>query len=398
MKHLSTLTPTDMRNINRTAVLELLREKGPISKSYISEELGISLPSILRITDGLITEKLVRETGGSEWSGGRPRTLIEFNTTEQLTVGIDLGGTKVYGAVTDLGGSILFDKTIHRHNSIGEESYEIVVDLIKELIDYANKTGKDLRGIGIGVPGVTEHKTGKVLHAPSLEWIDFSLKEKLEKEFGIPVVVDNDVNMAALGEMWFGHGQGISNLALMSIGTGIGMGLILNNTLYRGSHEAAGEIGYLIPSRKYLDNTYNTGFGALEYLAAGVGLVDQAKKALKGKRSPEELEEISGEDVCNAFRNGEEWSFKIIDNLVDYLSIAIIGTCAFFDPEVIVIGGGISRASDIFLDRVKKRLEGKLPAMLRLKISTLGTKASVLGATIKLLHDTSNFYIVQELS
>ena len=175
------------------------------------------------------------------------------------------------------------------------------------------------------------------------------------------------------------------------------MGLILNNALYRGTSEAAGEIGYMIPDREMLKNAYPE-FGPLEYLVAGVGLAKQAREVLKGKIPDEELEHINAEDVFNAYRNNEEWAFPIVDNFIVYLSMAIIATCAMFDPEIVIIGGGISKASDVFMDRVRENLKGKLPNLPEISISDLKTKAAVLGATIKLLHNTSNYYIVHELS
>jgi len=397
MKRLPTITPADMKHINRTAVLELLRQEKALSRSQLSKYLGISLPSIMRIIENLIKEKLVKEVGSSEWSGGRPRTMVELNTADQLAIGIDLSGEVLCGAITNLNGDILFEKNIDGKKATKEKAYELVCKLVDELIIEGKTFNKNIRGIGVGVPGVTEHLTGKVVYAPSLDWKDIPLKKRLEEKFSMPVVVDNDVNMAALGELWFGKGQGATNMVLMNIDTGVGMGIILNNALYRGSNEAAGEIGYLIPNRDLINNTYPN-FGALEYLIGGIGLEKQAREILKGKISDEEISRIHSQDVFNAYRDNEEWSKKIIDSFIDYLSMAVITTCSILNPDVLIISGEISENSNIFIDKLKENIKGKLPSVQRVEISDLKKKAYVLGTTIKLLHNTSNYYTVQELS
>ena len=256
MKQIKTITATEMRGINRTAILEIIRVEGPTSRSYIAETLKVSLPTVMRIVDELIEEGFVIETNEKEWSGGRKRSLIEFNTKDFLTIGVDLGGTKFYGAVANLGGEIIFEKQYSKHNTKQEESYKLVVNLINELLEQSKSTGKKILGIGVGAPGVTYHERGVISWAPSLEWKNFPLKERLETEFNMPVVVDNDVNMSALGEMWFGAGKDAQNIVTIYIGTGIGAGVVIDGALYRGSHQMAGEIGYLLPGREFLKKEY----------------------------------------------------------------------------------------------------------------------------------------------
>ena len=213
----------------------------------------------------------------------------------------------------------------------------------------------------------------------------------------MPVVVDNDVNLSALGEMWFGAGQNVDDMALIAIGTGIGAGIILNGSLYRGSHQAAGEIGYIIPGREYLGKDYPE-FGPLETLVAGIGLSFQAREALKDKLSQQELDNLSGEYVCDAFRRNEDWAIPIIHLMADYLTIAIASVSALFDPEIIVLGGGVSKSADLFIDHVRETLAGKVPFPPKIMMSKLGAQATVLGAVTNLLYNTSNFYFVSKLS
>jgi glucokinase-like ROK family protein len=392
-----TITAIEMRGINRSAVLDLIRRQGPVSRSAISETLGVSLPTVLRIVDALINEGLVRSSGASEWSGGRRRPLVEFNAGQHLTIGVDLGGTKMYGAVADLGGSILQEQVVQQHATTGENSYQAVVNLIENLLDYARQTGCTIRGIGVGAPGVTYPESGLVRWAPSLEWRDFPLKERLSAQFRLPVIVENDVNLAALGEMWFGAGQNLSNLVLLAVGTGIGAGIVVDGSLYRGSHQAAGEVGYLLPDPSYLSSSF-PGFGALEQVASGTGIAGRARQVLEGRHSPAQLEALTSEQVFEAARRGEDWARQIVAEVVDYLAQTVATMALCFDPDVVVLAGGVGRSSDLLIEPILRRLDGAIPTLPRLVASRLGHRAGVMGAIISLLYGTSDFYEVHKLS
>ncbi len=394
----TTLTPPDMRNINCTAVLELIRRDGPITRSYISEKLQLSLPSVMRIVEDLVDENLLEYKEEDDKNNGNKRNqLVELNAKGNITIGLDLGGGRIYGAVIDLGGDILFDRMILNHNQTGEEIYALILPLINELLGFAKQTGRIIRGMGIGVPGITKHIEGIVQWAPSLNWRNYPLKHKLQSDFDLPVTIERDVNLSALGESWFGFGRNYADLAFLRVGTGVGMGLVLGGTLFRGAHEAAGEIRYLVPGREDLGKEY-VGFTSLEHFVAGVGLSKQAKQVMEGKMPPDELEHINGEYVFNALRGGEAWAKPIVDILCDYLAMAVIAAQAMFDPSVIVLGGGVSKAADLFIDCVKERIKGRLPAEPNLQVSEIGYKSSVLGAMINILHNTSNYFTVKKLS
>lgn len=385
-----------MRSVNRSAILNLIRREGPLSRSQIADRLEVSLPTVMRIIDALSLEGLVCPTGIKEWSGGRKRSLIQFNAAEHLTIGIDLGGTKMYGAVSDLGGNILKEMNVLQHGTKGELSYQKLTQMIDGLLAFAQGTGKAIRGIGIGVPGVTYPGEGIVEWAPSLEWRSFPLKARLVKQYNLPVIVDNDVNLSAVGEMWFGAGQNVQNLVLIAIGTGIGAGIVIGGNLYRGAHMSAGEIGYLLPDSSFLGKEQKL-FGALEQRAAGVGIAERAKEALKEKRSESELMAISAEDVFDAARMKEPWAVKIIEKTIDDLAMAVIALTLCFDPDLIVMGGGVSKSADLLIPPIFERIDGSIPAKPKIVASVLGIKAAVMGAIINLLHNTADFYEVHKL-
>jgi predicted NBD/HSP70 family sugar kinase len=312
--------------------------------------------------------------------------LLEFNGSGHVVIGIDLGGSKMFGAIADLGGNIIDQVELSRLSPSGEENYHHLVELIETLLANPHLQGRRVWGIGVGAPGVTLHHEGIVSWAASLNWRDYPLKAKLVDQFKLPVIVDNDVNLAALGEWWFGVGQNTRNMVSITSGTGIGAGIIIDGTLYRGSHEAAGEIGNFIPGREFLGQSYRE-FGALESLASSTGIISRAQQILKDRRASAELQNLLAEDVFEAVRQGESWARPLIGEVVDYLAIAVANIFVSFDPEIIVLGGGsITRFADLFIDPILRRIEGNLPTLPRLVVSSLGRQAVVKGAAIVVLY------------
>ena len=392
-----TITAQDMRRINRSAILEIIRRDGPVSRNVIAERLQVSLPTVMRVVDDLIKEEIVRPQNATQWTGGRRRALLEFNPERQVVIGIDLGRTKMYGAIADLAGNILGEADISRHATSGEENFQRLTELIDTLLAHPKLQGRRIRGIGVGAPGVTHHREGIVTWAYTLKWHDYPLKAKLVERYNLPIAVDNDVNFAALGELWFGAEQNVSNMVFITIGTGIGAGIIIDGALYRGAHEASGEIGNMLPDRTFLGKPFEE-FGVLETIASGTGIAERARQALKGERAPEELERLLAEDVFDAARQGQAWAKALVDETVDCLAVAIANLTVSFDPELIVLAGGVTRSADLLVKPILCRIEGTIPALPKLVISSLERRAVVMGAITNVLHNTTDFFMVRKLS
>ncbi|HUH96692.1 MAG TPA: ROK family transcriptional regulator [Anaerolineales bacterium] len=397
MIHQRTITATQMRSINRSAVLEMIREESPIARTTIANRLDVSLPTVMRIVDELAKEGFVRPQGGTEWSGGRRRPLLEFNADGHVVLGVDMGGTKMYGAISNLAGTILDEVNFSHHESSGEESYGRLVSLIDTLLASPKLKGRKVRGIGVGAPGITLHQEGIVKWAFTLNWKDFPLKARLAEQYHLPITVDNDVNLAALGESWFGAGQKSRNMVLIAVGTGIGAGIIIDGALYRGAAEASGEIGHMIPGREFLGRNYED-FGALESVASGTGIAQRARSILNSQGETADTNHLMAEKVFDAARGNKEWAWEIVNETIDYLAIAIANLSVSFDPELIVLGGGVTRSADLLVDPIMQRIKGMIPTPPRLVISNLGLRATVMGAIVTVLHNTSNFYVVHKLS
>lgn len=388
-----------LRAINRSAILEILRQRSPISRSQLAKVSNISLPTVMRIVDDLIEERLVRETGKKRMGPGRPASLVEFDGQAFAIVGIDLGGTKLYGTVADLSGTVQHSLYRTHEENQAQTNGDYLAGLrrfIERLLEMPRPDGQQIRGIGVGAPGVTIVPEGIVTWAPSLGWRDLPLQEHLRDYFELPVIVENDVNLAALGEWGFGAGKGSSSMVAMTLGTGIGAGIIIDGAIYRGFNQAAGEIGYMIPSVNYLGRSYE-GFGALEMLASGSGIAALGETLRREAGLSQPGEKIDAPFVFACSKAGESWAQQVLDETAEYLALAIANLSTILNPELVVIGGGVASSAYPMLERIRERLQGVIPYAPRLELSQLGREAAVMGAIMLVTKATDDYVVVKQL-
>ena len=392
----TTATTHLMRRLNRSAVLDLIRERSPIAQSQISLKLNISIPTVQRITEDLIAKDLVRWSGDMQASGGRPRKLLEFNFNGYAVLGLDLGGTKLFGTIADLSGKIQAERYMVWKENDPEACLDQVNILIDDLLSKPKPDGQKVLGIGVGAPGVTYFDEGIVAWAPSLGWRDLPLRDILNRRYDLPVIVENDVNLVALGEYSFGAGRGTSSLVCITVGTGIGSGIVFDRKIFRGHNQSAGEIGYLPIDLSCLGQKYE-GFGALESLASGLGVEKRAQKLFEETGRPIPKDGIRAENIFQACREGKEWALIIVKETIDYLSMAVAALSITIDPEIIVLGGGVSNSADLLIPGILDRLEGVIPVRPNLVATDLGSRAAVMGA-ISLVLDMTTERIVLSLN
>lgn len=391
--HPTTITQTEMRNINRSAVFDYLRLAGTSSRTEIAQQLGISLPSAARIIDQLIQSGLVHSVGLEKGGRGRSRELLEINAGGNLVIGVDLGGSHISGGLVNLGGELLQEFHAATTRDHGEENYERLVGFLRSLLEQAREQPARMLGIAIGVPGILESRTGTVTLSPGLGWYDYPLLRQLERDIATPVILENDVNLATLGEQWFGAGQGVRDLVMVAIGTGIGAGIILDGKLIRGHAEASGEIGYFLPGIQFLDNQY-PGFGALEGVASGRGIVERAARRLAELGESPEPSELHAVDVFRAAQEGRPWAIETIDETVDYLSLALGNVAVCLDPELIILGGGVAGSAHMLIEPIKARLQGVIPRVPRIEESALKGRAAILGAVVRAIQKHIDYLVV----
>ncbi|MEH7013916.1 ROK family glucokinase [Neobacillus niacini] len=312
---------------------------------------------------------------------------------EQWIVGVDLGGTTTKLAFINMNGEILHKWEIPTDNS--NEGQNITTNISnaidQKLVELKEQKSK-LIGIGMGAPGPINYETGVVLNVVNLGWKDnFPLQESLHSLTELPVVIENDANCAALGEMWNGAGKGARDLVCVTLGTGVGGGVIANGNIVRGINGAAGEIGH-ITSIPFGGAPCNCGkSGCLETIASATGIVRLAENELSKAEAKGQLAvifaengKVTAKDVFDSARNGDELAKKLLDEVAFHLGFVLANIANTVNPEMIVLGGGVSRAGDILLDSVKVNFSMFAFSAARdstnLALATLGNDAGVIGA------------------
>lgn len=311
---------------------------------------------------------------------------------EKWLVGVDLGGTTTKLAFINYYGEIIHKWEIPTDNS--EEGKNITINIAKAIdhkLEELDLNKDKIIGIGMGAPGPVNLATGVVYNTVNLGWKDnYPLKDLLEVETLLPVIIDNDANCAALGEMWKGAGNGAKDLVCVTLGTGVGGGVIANGDIVQGVSGAAGEIGHItsIPVGGAQCNCGKT--GCLETIASATGIVRQALENLEsgGEGALSQLYKehgfITAKDVFDSARNGDETSLLVVNNTAMHLGLALANIANMLNPEKIVLGGGVSRAGDILLKPVISNfIKFAFPRVKEstvIDIATLGNDAGVIGA------------------
>ena len=301
----------------------------------------------------------------------------------RVVIGVDLGGTNLRTAILSPDGDILERRKEATHAANGWSSVVArLIDNIKRQRDIAAQKGLEVCAVGVGAPGVIQADKGIVVKSPNFpDWNNLPLRDHLEKALDIPVYLENDANAAALGEQWRGAGQGIRSMILLTLGTGVGGGIILDNKVWHGADGMAGEIGHmtLIPQGRPC-TCGNT--GCLEMYASARGIVQSYLEAL-GK-SADSLKQITSEQVYEAARTGNKIAVQVMNDMGRMLGIGIAGLINIFNMERVVIGGGVKDAWPLFIDATREevmRRAFEIPAR-RAEIlpSLLGDDAGMVGA------------------
>lgn len=309
-----------------------------------------------------------------------------------MYIGIDLGGTNI-----DIG-VVAEDGVLKYKNSIPTKRERTVDAIIKDIINLINVIIKEnsfsreqIRAIGVGIPGIAQAVTGKVIYCINLNWSDVPLKEIMEKSLGIPTFVDNDATLAGLAEYESGSMKNVKSGVFITIGTGIGGGIVMDKKIQSGFHGIGSEIGHMIVGENYYDCNCGRN-GCLETFASATALIKYTKKLIREgiykttitQKINGNLDNINGRLVFEAAEKGDCLANKAVDRLVKYLSIAIINMTTVIDPEIFVLGGGIAKAGTFLLDKIRKEVNKnryyKMMPIGKIVLSNLGSEAGIIGA------------------
>ncbi|MEW9095716.1 MAG: ROK family protein [Clostridiaceae bacterium] len=306
--------------------------------------------------------------------------------SKNYIIGIDLGGTKINSVLSDLEGNVISQYTIYTEASKGEQAVlNKIIDTIDRVLQDSSKTIQEVRAIGIGSPGPLNSKEGIIITTPNLPFKNFNIVNPIMKKYRVPTYLDNDANVAAMGEFLFGAGKGTKDMIYVTVSTGIGGGAILNNRLYRGNTYNALEIGHMtVEPNGPKCNCGN--YGCAEAVSSGTAIARQGKEAVESgeKTSLSNYKNITAFEVFKEAESGDLVSNNIIKKSLNYLGICIANIVASFDPEMIIIGGGVTKAGDIVFKSVKEVVDNRcfktMAESCKIVPPKLGGDAGVMGA------------------
>ena len=312
---------------------------------------------------------------------------------KKYRIGVDVGGTNVKIALVDFDGKIIYSNTVPTRAEMGYEAgVNNIKQAIKELMQETSADAKTIEAIGFGLPGQIDYKEGLVKNLPNIPgWVNIPLAKIMEEEFSIPTRLDNDVRCAALGELNFGAGKGCENLICITVGTGIGSGIVLNGKLVRGASNAAGEIGHIKMQMTGGPLCGCGDYGCFEAYASGPAIVTMAKEYISGGKSAKYKEMapdgiITPYLVAQAALQGDAVSIQIFKQMGKIIGTGLASVVNLLNPQKIIIGGGVADAGDILLEPIRQTiLDRAMPIQgqsVEIVPAQLANSAGVIGASL----------------
>lgn len=313
--------------------------------------------------------------------------------SENIYVGVDLGGTAIKVGICNAEGNLLHT---YEGPTGTAEGVDTVIDniekYVRQIVEDSPYTWEQLAGVGAGVAGFTNIREGIIILAPNIGFRNVPIRAILEDRLNKPVKIDNDANVAALGEAWSGAGQGVENCICYTLGTGVGGGIIINGKIYQGFAGLAGELGHIsvVPDLEAIQCGCGN-LGCLETVSSATGIIRMANDAVtRGDRTSLALvEKIAAKEVFDAAKEGDEVALRIVQRSAFYLGKSMAAVAAVLNPEVFIIGGGVSKAGEILFDEVRRVFAKLAPAPVQTGVSIipakLGNDAGIVGAAGLLL-------------
>ncbi|MFH1655692.1 MAG: ROK family protein [Candidatus Omnitrophota bacterium] len=361
------MTERERKNL---VILETIRRSGPISKTDISKFAGLNIVTVSNYIDNFLKSRLVFEKDLDVSAGGRRPLLLDLNSGASLAMGVGLNLSSMVGLITDLSGNILNRVEKDRSDTSVKEVVDSVIEIIRELLDKSAGEKSKINGIGVGIAGIVNHKTGTIRWPEKVgnkgciyASVYLPLKEIIEKEFNIPCIIENDATVACFAEQWLSLEPEIANVIYMF--SGVGCGIMINREIYRGFTGSAGEIS--IDNSKE-DILFNCSFGQnclLKRWEADLGLVKDARKNLSATEDSQRVksrildlaegkpENIKLRHIFQASKEGDGLATDLVKSAAKRLGIKIAFLVNLLNPEVVIIGGGIEEAGSVFLDTIK---------------------------------------------
>lgn len=383
-----------VRELNTSIVMDCIRLYAPLSRAEIAARTGLNRSTISLIVDELIDRGFVVESSQQDRKIGRPGVLLQFNPDGGFAVGVEIGVDFITVILTNFVAEVLW----RRKNSInpGDEQIaiiELAESMISEAVDYGKERGLRPLGIGVGMPGLVDVHQGKLVYAPNLRWTDMPIRLMWTQRFNLPVFVENEANCAALGEYFYGLAHDVKDFIYLKTGYGLGGGILIGGRLFRGATGYAGEIGHMTLyaggelcgcGRYGCWETYVRPAAVNQLVRARLERGEQSLlSSLNGSITPESVVEAAGKN--------DPVAVSALEEIGQHLAVGITNLVNIFNPELVVLGGGLTHASPWLIPVINNNLSTSiLPPLrdhIRVEVSVQGEDASTLGAVALVLDD-----------
>ena len=390
-------TEREKRNL---AILEILRRFGPVTRPEISRALGLNIVTVSNYIEEFINKNLVFEKEFDVSEGGRRPVLLDINPDSGLVIGVGVNLLNIVATVVDFKGKVSTRTSLERRHLGVKDIINCIIEVISATLKKTKNSQSRIKGIGIGIAGIVNKKDGslrwpeKVGNSWDYASIYVPLKNIIEKEFGLPVTIENDATSACFGEQWLDLEPGIKNLIYMF--SGVGCGIMINGEIYTGSSGSAGEVSIYNPKD---ESPFSCSAGNPCFLKRwdiDFGLPREAREIAAGtkesKHSPNRIieladnkpEDISLKHIFHAARENDPLASELLDGAAKQFGIKVAYLVNLLNPEVVVVGGGLEQAGERFLNVVKSTVDGwafeEMSSQVRIVYSTLGENAVSLGA------------------
>jgi predicted NBD/HSP70 family sugar kinase len=381
-----------MKSLNKSTVLNVIRLKGPISRADIAKITKLTPPTVGTIVGELLEANLLKtETGIAKTQGGRKPFLLSINSSAFYVIGVYAAAEVIHTVSATLDGEITYSYELKITESPSKEEFlNMMKNSISHVIESTNTSPEQVIGIGVGMHGLVDPDQGLSVFAPHLNLENIPIKEVLEQEFDLPVLVENDVRTLSLAESWYGEGQEISNFICLSIGLGVGSAIVINNEMYTGPTNTAGEIGHTIVDVNGPRCSCGN-YGCLEAYASEHAIIDSIKKGIRLGKDTIINQWIDGDDsqltlemIFQAAEQGDYLALEKIEETGRFLGIAIANLNNILTPSKVILEGRIFELGDIILTPlIQMANKGSLRRSLdadSIVCSNLGKKGMVIGA------------------
>ncbi len=400
----SRINSKEMNKLNKSKVLKLIFEGKVLSTGDIIKQTGLTAPSVSRLVKSLISEEgLVKHSGIGHSNGGRPPFFYDFNGSGRYIIGIDVGATYIRAVLSNLDAEILYELEVLTER---EKGYESVIQKLTDIIGrLSNRKGIDsgnIMGIGIGVAGLIDKKKQNINFSPDFQWENVSFYDDLVKNSNIPIYIDNSTRLMALGELGYGIGKRCDNFIVVNVGHGIAAGIVMDGETISGSFGHSGEFGHMTinPCSEIVCECGQR--GCLEALSSGRRIAETGRERcfespLLVEYCDRNINKIDAKMIADAARSGDRVANEILDSAIDNLCLGIRNLVNLLDPEMILIGGGVSLNGEIFFNKLALHMEGKLmPTKANINIVpvTFGENSTIMGALTLVLHKVLNFELI----